>query len=114
MESNCDKRVKKTLKERQYECDCGWNVHRDVNAACNGYKRSFRCDAPLVRDFRNRGVVTPGDGPIRINHPDGDLNYLQGMVAPESSVQTDPLPEMVLPLHLGRVVHYQGWLEPIS
>jgi putative transposase len=84
--ANCKKRVKKTLKERQYECDCGWNVHRDVNAACNGYKRSFRCDAPLVCDFRNRGVVTPRDGPIRLNHPDGDLNHLQGVVVPEASV----------------------------
>jgi putative transposase len=84
--ANCDKRVKKTLKERQYECDCGWNVHRDVNATCNGYKRSFQCDALLVRNFRNRGVVTPRDGPTRFNHPDGNLNNSQGVVVPETSV----------------------------
>jgi hypothetical protein len=60
------------------------------------FKRSFRCDAQLVYDFRNRGVVTPGDGPIQLNHPDGNLNNSQGVVVPEASVQTDLLPEVLL------------------
>jgi hypothetical protein len=62
--------------------------------------RLFRCDAPLVQKYRNRGVVIPGDEPIRLNHPNGNLNNSQGLVVPETSargkLQTDPLPVNVL------------------
>jgi hypothetical protein len=58
--------------------------------------RLFRYDAPLVREYRNRGVVIPGDEPIRLNHPNGNLNNSQGLIVPETSaqgkLQTDTLP----------------------
>jgi putative transposase len=56
----CGARVQKPLSQRTHSCACGWSVHRDLNAACNGYRRAWNRQAPLVAAFKIGGGVVPG------------------------------------------------------
>ena len=65
----CGARVPKTLAVRIHRCSCGFQAHRDTNAACNGYRRPYHVDAPLVVTFKTGGGMAPegrnrADGPV--------------------------------------------------
>lgn len=51
--SACSTIVKKDLKERVHQCDCGWTLDRDLNAAYNIEKKAFCSSLWLDQAIKN-------------------------------------------------------------